>query len=71
MLHSLREIGVSEQYAPSPLVQASIRLMPTSMHLPMTVFLLYVFTKGEFSDLPPDKKRVVKALVEEIKKEFA
>ena len=36
-----------------------------------TVFLLYVFTKGEFSNLPPDKKRVVKALVEEIKKEFA
>ena len=36
-----------------------------------TVFLLYVFTKGEFSDLPPDKRRVVKALVEEIKKEFA
>ena len=36
-----------------------------------TVFLLYVFTKGEFADLPPDKKRVIKALVEEIKKEFA
>jgi hypothetical protein len=35
-----------------------------------TVFLLYVFTKGEFGDLPPDKKRVIKALVEEIKKEF-
>ena len=36
-----------------------------------TVFLLYVFTKGEFGDLPPDKKRVIKALVEEIRKEFA
>ena len=36
-----------------------------------TVFLLYVFTKGEFGDLPPNKKRVIKALVEEIKKEFA
>lgn len=36
-----------------------------------TVFLLYVFTKGEFGDLPPDKKRVIKALVEGIKKEFA
>ncbi len=36
-----------------------------------TVFLLYAFTKGEFSDLPPDKRRVIKALVEEIKKEFA
>ena len=36
-----------------------------------TVFLLFVFTKGEFGDLPPDKKRVVKALVEDIKKEFA
>ena len=36
-----------------------------------TVFLLYVFTKGEFEDLPPDKRRVIKRLVEEIKKEFA
>jgi hypothetical protein len=35
-----------------------------------TVFLLYVFTKGEFEDLPPDKRRVIKRLVEEIKKEF-
>jgi hypothetical protein len=35
-----------------------------------TVFLLYVFTKGEFEDLPPDKRRVIKTLVEEIKKEF-
>ncbi len=35
-----------------------------------TVFLLYVFTKGEFEDLPPDKRRVIRGLVEEIKKEF-
>ena len=35
-----------------------------------TVFLLYVFTKGEFEDLPPDKRRVIRRLVEEIKKEF-
>lgn len=35
-----------------------------------TVFLLYVFTKGEFEDLPPDKRRVMRGLVEEIKKEF-
>ena len=35
-----------------------------------TVFLLYVFTKGEFVDLPPDKRRVMKRLVDEIKKEF-
>ena len=35
-----------------------------------TVFLLYVFTKGEFADLPPDKRRVMKRLVDEIKKEF-
>ena len=35
-----------------------------------TVFLLYVFTKGEFEDLPPDKRRVMKRLVDEIKKEF-
>ena len=34
------------------------------------VFLLYVFTKGEFEDLPPDKRRVMKRLVDEIKKEF-
>lgn len=35
-----------------------------------TVFLLYVFAKGEFEDLPPDKRRVIRTLVEEIKKEF-
>jgi hypothetical protein len=35
-----------------------------------TVFLLYVFTKGDFGDLPPDKRRVMRALVDEIKKEF-
>jgi hypothetical protein len=35
-----------------------------------TVFLLYVFTKGEFEDLPPDKRRVIRGLVEGIKKEF-
>jgi len=35
-----------------------------------TVFLLYVFAKGEFEDLPPDKRRVIRGLVEEIKKEF-
>jgi hypothetical protein len=29
-----------------------------------------VFTKGEFEDLPPDKRRVMKRLVDEIKKEF-
>ena len=36
-----------------------------------TIFLLYVYTKGEFGDLPADKRRVVKTLVEEIKEEFA
>ena len=35
-----------------------------------TVFLLYVVTKGEFADLPPDKRRVIKRLAEEIKREF-
>jgi hypothetical protein len=35
-----------------------------------TVFLLYVFTKGEFEDLPPDKRRVMRRLVDEIKREF-
>lgn len=35
-----------------------------------TVFLLYVFTKGEFEDLPPEKRRVIQGLVAEIKKEF-
>ena len=34
------------------------------------LFLLYVFTKGEFEDLPADRRRVIKRLVEEIKKEF-
>jgi hypothetical protein len=36
-----------------------------------TVFLLYVFTKGEFVDLPPSKRQVIKRLVTEIKMEFA
>ncbi len=44
------------------------------LYLPLiraeTVFLLYVFTKGEFEDLPPDKRRVIRRLVEEIKREF-
>lgn len=35
-----------------------------------TVFLVYVFTKGDLSDIPPDKKRAMRALVNEIKKEF-
>lgn len=35
------------------------------------VFLLYVFTKGEFGDLPPDKRRAIRSLVGEIRKEFA
>jgi len=35
-----------------------------------TVFLMYVFTKGEFEDLPPDKRRVIGKLAAEIKKEF-
>jgi len=34
------------------------------------VFLVYVFTKGEFGDLPTDKRRIIKRLVKEIKKEF-
>ena len=35
-----------------------------------TIFLVYVFTKGDISDIPPDKKRAMKALVDEIKEEF-
>jgi hypothetical protein len=35
-----------------------------------TVFLLYVFAKGEFEDLPPDKRKIIRGLVDEIKKEF-
>lgn len=35
-----------------------------------TVFLLYVFVKGEFEDLPPDKRKIIRGLVDEIKKEF-
>jgi len=35
-----------------------------------TVFLLYAFTKGEFEDLPSDKRRVMRRLVDEIKREF-
>ena len=35
-----------------------------------TVFLVYVFTKGDLSDIPADKKRAMRVLVDEIKKEF-
>lgn len=35
-----------------------------------TVFLLYVFAKGAFEDLPPDKRKVIRNLVDEIKKGF-
>ena len=35
-----------------------------------TIFLLYVFTKGEFADLPPDKRRIIRKLAEEIQQEF-
>lgn len=35
-----------------------------------TVFLLYVFTKGDFGDLPPEKRRVIRSLVDEIKREL-
>jgi len=34
------------------------------------IFLVYVFTKGEFADLPPDKRKVIRKLVEDIKQEF-
>ena len=35
-----------------------------------TAFLLYVFTKGDFGDLPPEKRRVIRSLVDEIKREL-
>ena len=35
-----------------------------------TIFLVYAYTKGDFADLPPEKKRAVRQLVDEIKQEF-
>jgi hypothetical protein len=35
------------------------------------IYLVYVFTKGQFADLPPDKRKAIRNLVEEIKKEMA
>lgn len=35
-----------------------------------TLFLIYVFTKGELEDLRPGRRRTIKRLAEEIKKEF-
>ena len=35
-----------------------------------TIFLAYVFTKGEVEDLPGDKRKAIRRLVEAIKKEF-
>lgn len=34
------------------------------------IYFVYVFTKGEFEDLPPDKKRAMKKWVERIKAEY-
>jgi hypothetical protein len=33
------------------------------------IFLVYVFTKGDFADLPPDKRKAIKHLVDGIKQE--
>ena len=33
-----------------------------------TIYLLHVFTKGECEDLPPEKRRIIRGLVEEIKR---
>lgn len=35
-----------------------------------TIFLVYAYTKGDWTDLPPDKKRAIRNLVEQIKREF-
>lgn len=35
-----------------------------------TIYFVYAFTKGRMEDLPPDKKRVIRAIVEQIKQEF-
>ena len=34
------------------------------------IYLVYVFTKGDFADLPPDKRRAVQALVLAIRGEY-
>ena len=36
-----------------------------------TLFRVYVFTKGDLEDIPPDKRKAIKRLVGEIKQEFA
>ena len=36
-----------------------------------TVYFVQVYDKADIEDLPPDKKRIVAALVKEIAKEFA
>jgi mRNA-degrading endonuclease RelE of RelBE toxin-antitoxin system len=35
-----------------------------------TIFLVYAYTKGDVDDMPTDKRKAVKQLVEEIKREF-
>ena len=35
-----------------------------------TIYFAYAYTKGEFEDLPPEKRRVLKQITMEIKKEF-
>ncbi|MDI6774404.1 MAG: hypothetical protein QME60_03275 [Verrucomicrobiota bacterium] len=35
-----------------------------------TIYLAYVYTKGEFEDLPPEKRHAMKQIMTDIKKEF-
>lgn len=35
-----------------------------------TIFLVYAYTKGDFENLPPEKRKSMKHLIEEIKREF-
>ena len=35
------------------------------------IYLIFAYTKGEFAEIPAEKRKVMKQLVTEIKKEFA
>lgn len=50
--------------------RGSARVMYLLFQHADTLFLVYAYTKGDFEDLPSDKKKVIKRLVEEIKQEF-
>ncbi len=48
---------------------AAIGISISTLHTPAEIHLLYLFSKGEQSELSPEQKRIIAALSQEIRKE--